>query len=160
MKTIKFRGKRADNGEWVYGFYMALSGTHNILSANSDSPSGATYYEVIPSTVSRYTGLKDENSKEIYEDDVISGCFKYETLTAEGGVIPDQDCLCKGVVKFSEIRLQWVLEIFWAESPISKWMEEEEDSEIPLVHFEYESPEFNMDLLEVIGNVYENPELM
>lgn len=152
MKPIKFRGKRADNGEWVYGhLFQTPIGEWKIKK-------GFRECLVKPDTIGQFTGLKDESGKEIYEGDIIDGCFKYDKLSADGAVIPDNDCLCKGVVKFSKDRLQWVLNIFWAESPIAKWMEEEEDSEIPLVHFEYESPEFNMDLLEVIGNTADNPE--
>ncbi|MDE7440909.1 MAG: YopX family protein, partial [Muribaculaceae bacterium] len=118
------------------------------------------FYQIHPDTIGQFTGLKDENGKEIYEGDIISGCFKYDACDANGGVIPDQDCLCKGVVRFSELRLQWILDIFCSEYPVRRWVEENGDSEIPLVHFEYESPQFNMDLLEVIGTIHDNPDLI
>lgn len=175
MRQIKFRGKRADNGEWVFGDLLRIGGgcliyfgskteTQEPNIPNSSPVAVALFNDeiavVFPDTVGKFTCLTDCNGKEIYEGDIINGCFKYDKLSADGGVIPDNDCLCKGVVKFSKDRLQWVLDIFWAESYISKWMKEEDDSEIPLVHFEYESPEFNMNLLEVIGNISDTSELL
>ena len=31
MRAIKFRGKRVDNGEWVYGYYVKARSHHYIL---------------------------------------------------------------------------------------------------------------------------------
>lgn len=165
MRKIKFRAKSLKNKKWVYGDLMRnVCATRIVRYKETNDESGQRadwdYNEVDDSTVGQFTGLKDENGKEIYEGDIISGCFKYDACDANGGVIPDQDCLCKGVVRFSELRLQWVLDIFWSEYPIRRWIEEEGDSEIPLVHFEYESPQFNMDLLEVIGNIHDTPNLL
>ena len=28
MRTIKFRGKRCDNGEWIYGYYVSNDALH------------------------------------------------------------------------------------------------------------------------------------
>ncbi|MDE5998270.1 MAG: hypothetical protein K2G77_08695 [Muribaculaceae bacterium] len=165
MRPIKFRGKSLKNKKWVYGDLMRnVCATRIVRYKETDDQSGQRaewgYIEVEDSTVGQSTGLKDENGKEIYEGDIIYGCYKYDALSADGAVIPDNDCLCKGVVRFSEARLQWVLDIFWAEYHIRRWLDEGDDTEIPLVHFEYESPEFNMSLLEVIGNIHDNPEMM
>ena len=65
MREIKFRGKRKDTGEWVYGDFLKPTDYHFCIR---ERISGATHY-VESETVGQYTGLKDKNGKEIYGGD-------------------------------------------------------------------------------------------
>lgn len=67
----KFRGRRVDTKEWVYGLpqYSVIGGA--IYIDTIQSIKNLRYYEIIPETVGQYTGLKDCTQAEMYNGDIV-----------------------------------------------------------------------------------------
>ena len=135
MREILFRGKRLDNGEWVYGSLLQVEhedGSFTTAIFHKKDAGGDA--EVSPSTVGQYTGLKDKNGKRIFEGDIVAqNWYDHDE--------PSDDSF--GEVVFCEYDCSFSV------------MDIQKDGIIPLgrchaYHWE----------VEVIGNIHDNSELL
>jgi hypothetical protein len=70
--NLKFKAKRVDNNEWVFGHYFEENHLGVIKGAiiYYDRLEGSdVIYEVNPNTLCIFVGLKDKNDVEIYSND-------------------------------------------------------------------------------------------
>jgi len=139
-REIKFRGKRKDNGEWVYGDLIHTSPTDmSIVECGYFTVKSS--YEVIPETVGQSTGLKDKNGKKIFEGDVCRVLYTDWASQTDYSI-----SLEEYLISISNIGY-----IVW---------------NAPKYEIKFNKGGFNnLDVgtngcKEVIGNIYENPELL
>lgn len=143
MREILFRGK-TKNGEWKYGDLIIehYGNTPYIHWFEYSSLAIDMQEKVIPETVGQFTGLTDKNGKKIFEGDIV-----------QNG--ENEECYWhfrKGVVKFGEGTF---------DSGIYRYTGfyfEESDGTID--HNTLYKVEDVWYQVKVIGNVFDNPELL
>ena len=165
MREILISGKRTDNGEWVEGYYSYSPeiDKHMITTSDLAHPFGTNFgfYKVIPETVGQFTGLTDKNGRKIFEGDIILYHHKVKKLvpcedatqeeiqhygldhdTGLGlAYRPTKTIRYKGYVTIDNL---WGANINLTNN--CKWQLCEKNGQLTSV--------------EVIGNIYDNPELL
>lgn len=139
MREILFRGKDLKNNEWTEGYYCRYGWTGKEKDyIIPDYASVLWGVEVDSNTIGQYTGLTDKNDVKIFEGDIVKG-------TAYSG-------------KFVGV-IVWIDEIggfgvrYRKRQEATAW----ENSSILKCASKGRTDEFTA---EVIGNIYDNPELI
>ncbi|WP_290083112.1 YopX family protein [Paramuribaculum intestinale] len=130
-RTIKFRGKRLDNGEWVYGD-LEYNRAKNIARIHTYDEDGEylIQHSVDPATVGQFTGLLNKNGKEIYEGDILM------LGSSDAGI-------CE--VKWNESQLAFCIRFYYERNlgtrPLGAWARDGKN-------------------IAILGNIHDNPELL
>lgn len=91
MRTILFRGRRVDNGEWVKGLLSkARDGEGKLqfcIVEEHPFDDRVVFFIIDPETIGQFTGLQDRLGKDIYEGDIVKvtddeGCTDF----SDGGI--------------------------------------------------------------------------
>lgn len=130
-REIKFRGKRLDGQGWAFGSYIEAELQNGIAHEIIPYKRGEPVVEVDPDTVGQFTGVKDKNGMRIFEGDVL-GVGGRIIGWVQGGV--------RG----------YCYDVVYVNHPKG----EERYSLYATATYDYR------DRLGVVGNIYDNPDLL
>lgn len=135
MREILFRGKRKDNGKWVYGFYALFASNKGLKHGiYTGAENGCVIpYEVDPETIGQFTGLTDRNGKKIFEGDIVKEWSSHWKTPLK-----------------TEINIYEVVCEYLGSLHLIRKTEYGENS----------TPLYRRSVVEVIGNIYDSPELL
>lgn len=72
-KEILFRGKGIDTKEWIYGYYSSFIPPASGKIVHYISDYGYRTVEVFPETVCQFIWLIDKTGRKIFEGDILKG---------------------------------------------------------------------------------------
>ena len=156
MREIEFRGKRIDNGEWVYGLPMYMNYikqfTKHEWIDNLDNNRVKTYqtsadFQIEEKTLGQYTGLKDKNGTKIFEGDIVR-TQEYRTRPHSTNAKKKRFL---GVVEYFEYQHHNSIAIYDNGYKVKTF---EDTGEYKCFDWSYFYD------CEVVGNIYDKPELV
>lgn len=140
-----FKAKRKDNGEWVFGglSYCDKTNAYFITNMVKDHISYICFHQEVDSnTICQCTGLKDKNGKLIWENDIVRFQFDNDDCP-----FPNNDIKKRiGKVYLADFRASWSIAMG---RKGSKYLNND--------LFKYVQ---NGNRVDVIGNIFDNPELL
>ena len=135
IREVIFRGKRADNGEWIEGDLLQIKYYNKPIIECKIMPQTpvSSAYPVFSETIGQFTGLTDKNGVRIFEGDICR--FKRFNDVHVGKII------------FNETTASFVMKY---QSIVGAYGEKATHKMLLSV----------CDDIEVIGNIHDNPELL
>lgn len=151
MREILFKAKRKDNGEWVEGLLWKKKYKSNkiFISCFPDEDDNEEVYVVDESTICQFTGLTDKNGCRIWDNDIVT--FKHEKFDFDDGLEPWKRT---SLPNKKEYKRNYVVE--FCNTPTHYGLRLRNGSIWFMVH----KMTIVMHDVEVIGNTFDNPELM
>lgn len=152
MREILFRGKNEDNGEWIYGLFCRVGNTYaNIVENDTE-----VMYTVSTVTLGQYTGLTDKNGRKIFEGDIVK-LFDIHV----GEIV--QECSafgigCRQQIDYDYLASEIASVTGYDNSPMFCY----NDNFVSLweLYWNYNDENDEISVVEVIGNIHDNPELL